>query len=211
MVVYFVFFVGFFLDLFGFVCFLLVFCFSWFLSLFCFFSCLSVCLLLATPRGLQVLPWFPSWGLNLSPAVEAQSPGHWTSREFLDPGNINQSELSQRSSSQQQDLAPPNSLQAPVLDVSGQTTSKTGTQPPPSAERLPKVILCSRYPKIQLLPQPCLPSSNHRSTGTSPSNQEAYTSPWTNITHNGADTRSKRNYDPAACGKVRTNIVSYTK
>ena len=56
------------------------------------------------------------------------------------PGNINQWELSQRSPSQLQDLAPPNSLQAPVLKAPHQTTSKTGTQTQPSAERLPNVI-----------------------------------------------------------------------
>ena len=48
------------------------------------------------------------------------------------PGNINQSEVSQRSSFWHQYLALPNHLQTPVLDTSGQTTSKTGTQPHPS-------------------------------------------------------------------------------
>ena len=38
------------------------------------------------------------------------------------------SEVSQRSSSQYQDPAIPNSLQTSVLEASGQTTSKTGTQ-----------------------------------------------------------------------------------
>ena len=45
-------------------------------------------------------------------------------------GNINQSEVSWRSSSQHQDPALPSSLQTTVLEASGQTTSKTGTQNP---------------------------------------------------------------------------------
>ena len=41
-----------------------------------------------------------------------------------------------------QDLAPLNNLQAPVLvDTSGQTTKWVGTQPHPSADRLPKEFL----------------------------------------------------------------------
>ena len=49
------------------------------------------------------------------------------------------------------------------------------------------------------------PSSTHQRAGTSPSYEEAYTSPWTNLTHQGAETRSKRNYDLAACRKETTN------
>ena len=45
-------------------------------------------------------------------------------------------------------------------------------------------------------------SSTHEREDTRPSHQEAYTSPWTNLTHQGIHTRSKRNYDPAACGKA---------
>ena len=43
------------------------------------------------------------------------------------------------------------------------------------------------------------PSSTHQRAGTSPS----YTGPWINFTHQGAEARSKRNYDPAACGEER--------
>ena len=174
----------------------------------CLFSFLFVCVCAAWFAG----SWFPSQGLDLS-LVGALSLGHWTAREFQAPGNINWQELSQRSQSRHQDLAPPNCLQNPVLDASCQTTSKTGTQPHPSSDRLPKVILSSQTPPntqhdMALPIRGTRLSSTHQSTSTSPSNQEAYTSPWTNLTHQGADTINKRNYDPAACGKETTNTVS---
>ena len=68
------------------------------------------------------------WGRAEAPAVGAPSPNHWTNKEPQTPGNIHWSEVSRISSSQQQDPALPNSLQTPVLEASGQTTSKTGTQ-----------------------------------------------------------------------------------
>ena len=49
--------------------------------------------------------------------------------------------ISQSSPSQSQDSAPLNDQQAPVLDTLCQTTSKTGTQPHPLAERLWKIII----------------------------------------------------------------------
>ena len=42
------------------------------------------------------------------------------------------------------------------------------------------------------------PSSTHQWAGTSPSHQEACTSLRTNLTHQRAQTRSKRSYDPTA-------------
>ena len=70
--------------------------------------------------------------------------------------------------------------QAPVLDTLCQTTSKTGTQPHPLAERLPKIIIRSQTP--QNTPSGLiLPTRKTRSsiilqnTGTSPLHQEAYT------------------------------------
>ena len=38
-------------------------------------------------------------------------------------------------------------------------------------------------------------SSTYESTGRCISHKEAYLSPWTNLTHQGADNRIKRNYD----------------
>ena len=60
----------------------------------------------------------PARGWVLAYRVEVVSPGFWTSREFPGPGNINWCGISQRSPSQHQDLAPPNSLQATVEDAS---------------------------------------------------------------------------------------------
>ena len=92
---------------------------------------------------------------------------------------------------------PLNCLQSPVLDTSLQTTSKTGTQPHPLAERLPKVVLSLQTPQ-NTLPEVALPIrrtrsiSTHQSAGTSPSYQEAYTSHWTNLTHWGQTPEARR-------------------
>ena len=74
-------------------------------------------------------------GQARDPVVGALSPNCWTNREPQTPGNINRSEASGRSSSQHQDPALPNCLQTPVLDVSGQTTRKTGIQHHPSKKK----------------------------------------------------------------------------
>ena len=49
------------------------------------------------------------------------------------------------------------------------------------------------------------PSSTHQRAGTFPAHQEVCTSPWTNLTHQGADIRSKSNYRPAACRMETTS------
>ena len=71
----------------------------------------------------------------------------WTTREFLILGNVNQLVLSWRYPSQHQDLAPHNCPQASVLETSCQPRSKTGMQPHPLAERLPKIVLSSQTPQ----------------------------------------------------------------
>ena len=114
-------------------------CFYFFVShLFCLFGfvfivCLIFCLFaffsFFCHVGWLVGSWFPNQGSNLSPVVGVPSPGCWTPREFLTPENINMCELSQDSSPWHQGPPPCNSLQATVLDPSGQTTSKTGQKP----------------------------------------------------------------------------------
>ena len=47
--------------------------------------------------------------------------------------------------------------------------------------------------------------SCHNNTNQTPYQGDKGTSFWTKLTHQGADTRSKRNYDPAGCGKETTN------
>ena len=59
--------------------------------------------------------------------------------------------ISQRYPSQHQDPGPLNNQQATVLDTLCQTTSETGTQPHPLAERLPKIIIRSQTPQNTLL------------------------------------------------------------
>ena len=96
----------------------------------------------------------------------------------------------------------PTAYRLQCRDASGQTTNKVGTQPHPPADRLPKVFLTPQLPlnkpSDKALPtKGTRPSSTHQWAGTSLSNQEAYTSLWTNLTNQGADTRSKKNYSPA--------------
>ena len=85
--------------------------------------------------------------------------------------------VSQRSPSQCQHPAPCNDQQGTVLDTLCQTTSKTGTQPHPLAETLPKIIIRPQTPKKTPL-DGNLPTRNtrssliHQDTGTSPLHQE---------------------------------------
>ena len=98
--------------------------------------------------------------------------------------------ISQRSLSQHQDPASLNDQQATVLDTLRQTASKTGTQPHPLAERLPKIIIKPQTPQ-STPPDVALPTRKTRSslinqnTGTSTLHQEAYTTHWTNLSHWG--------------------------
>ena len=73
-----------------------------------------------------------------------------------------------------------NDQQVTVLDTLCQTTSKTGAQPYPLAERLLKIIIRSQTPQNRgpdavLLNRKTRSSLKHQNTGTSPLNQEAYT------------------------------------
>ena len=127
----------------GFVCLFVFICFlpALFLSFsFLFFPYfVELCGL----QGLGSQAWDRAWASG----VGVLSPEHWNTREFPAPGNINQQELSWRSPSQLQDTAPPNCLQAPGLNTPLRTTSKTGTQTYPPADRLPKVILSPQTPQ----------------------------------------------------------------
>ena len=98
--------------------------------------------------------------------------------------------ISQRSPSQWQDPAPLNNQQATLLDTLCQTNSKTGTQPHPLAERLPKIIIRPQTPQntpqVMNLPTRTTRSSLiHQNTGTSPLHQETYTTHWPNPSHWG--------------------------
>ena len=118
------------------------------------------------------------------------SSGHWLTRELPAPRNIKWQKSRRDLHSQCQDLAPLTNKQATVLDTLCQTTSKTGTQPHPLTERLPKIIIRHQTPQ-NTPPDVDLPTRKTRSsliyqnTGTSPLHQEAYTTHRTNLSHWG--------------------------
>ena len=139
--------------------------------------------------------WCSDQVSGLSLWVGEPSSAHWTTRDLQDPRNINRQELFQRSPSQHLDPVPLNDRQATVLDTLCQTTSKTGTQPHPLAERLPKIILSSQTPQNTPL-DAVLPTRKtrssliHQNKSTSPLHQEAYTTHWTNLTHWGQTSKT---------------------
>ena len=109
--------------------------------------------------------------------------------------NINWWVLSLRPLLQIQDPVQSSYLQASVLDTSHQTT-KTGMWKYSLVDRLSKVILssqtCQNTPVDTVLPiRRKKLSSTHWKTNTSPSFQEAYTSHWTNFTHQGQRPESR--------------------
>ena len=85
--------------------------------------------------------------------------------------------ISQRSPSQRQDPDPLNDQQATVLDTLCQTTSKTGTQHHPLADRLPKIIRRPQTPQntppdMDLPTRKTRSSLIHQNTGTRPSTRK---------------------------------------
>ena len=118
---------------------------------------------------------------------------------------------SQRSPSQHQDPASLNDQQATVLDTLCHTTSKTGTQTQPLAERLPKIIIRPQTPQntppdMDVPTRKTRSSLIHQNSGTSSLHQEAYTAHWTKQPL-GTDTKNNRNYEPVACEKETPNTV----
>ena len=73
---------------------------------------------------------------------------------------------SQRSPTKRQDPAPLNDQQATVLDTLCQTTSKTGTQRHPLADRLPKIIIRSQTPKTHHQMWTCPPERQYPASST---------------------------------------------
>ena len=105
------------------------------------------------------------------------SSGHWTIRYLQTPCNIKQVKFSQRSPSQCKDPAPQNDQPAPALDTPCQTTSKTGTQPHPLAERLCKIIKSSQTPQntpldVVLQPERQDPASTTKTEAPVPSTRK---------------------------------------
>ena len=105
-----------------------------------------------------------------------------------------------RKPSQSLPLAPPKSpgrLQCWI--TSGQTSNRERTQPHPSAVKQIKVLLSSAHQRVGRLPT------------TSPSHQETSTSLLDSLSHQRADSRSKKNYNPAACGTKTTFTERQTR
>ena len=123
--------------------------------------------------------WCSGWVSGLCLQVGELSSRHWSTRDLPAPCNIKQRKLSQRFPLQHKDPATLNNHQAIGLHNLCQTTSKTGTQPHPLAERLPKIIIRSKTPQNKP-PDVVLPTRKtrssliHQNTGTSPLHQESY-------------------------------------
>ena len=86
--------------------------------------------------------------------------------------------------------------------TSGETANREGTQAHAPANKWIKVLLSSAHQSnTQLYPPEQHPAL---STTTSPSHQEACTSLFNSLIHQKVDSRSKKNYNTAACGMKTT-------
>ena len=167
---------------------------------------------------LQNTYWTLAEDLRLLKRVLVLRPGvrpvplRWESWvQDIGPPETSQLQVISNSKSSPRDLhlnaktqLPSNDQQATVLGTPCQTTSKTGTQPHPLAERLRKIIIRSQAPQITSL-DAVLPTRKTRSslilqnTGTSPLHQEACTTHWTNLSNRGQTpkTMGTTNLQPA--------------
>ena len=120
--------------------------------------------------------------------------------------------ISQISPSQGQDPAPLNDQQAAVLETLCQTTSNTGTQPHPLAERLPKIIIRPQTPQNtppiwNCPPERQDPASTTRTQALVPSTRKP-TQPTEPTLDTGERHQNNGNYEPAACKKETPNTLS---
>ena len=125
-----------------------------------------------------------------------------TSQLHVIPNSENLSEIS-ISTSRPSFTQRPASYSA-VLYTLCQTTSKTGTQLHPLAERLPKIIIRPQTPQntppdMEVPTRKTRSSLIHQNTGTSPLHQEAYTTHSTKLSHWGQtpNTTGTTNLQPA--------------
>lgn len=132
------------------------------------------------------------------------------------PGNIVQHELCQKVPFWHQTWHYPTTYRSQCCNNSGKTSSRIETQPHPSADCLSKAVLSS-LPLINTPLDTSLPTKETKQSyfyqwaGNSSSHQEDSTSPWTNLTQQRADIRSKRNYYVMPCEKKIKNAESLTK
>ena len=132
------------------------------------------------------------------------------------PGNINQSESSQGSTFQHQDPTPPNNLQAPELEILRANNHQERNTAPPirrkAAQSHTKLTATSRHTLTQRCPgEGQDPAPLTRGKASVPPTRKFTQAPGPTSPARGAETRSKRNYNPAACGKETTNTESWTK
>ena len=123
--------------------------------------------------------WFTNQKLGLSLWVGVLSPGRWTTRVLL----ISSSIISEKNHKSLHPNPRPSTTQlsaAPSAGCLTQRISKTGTQSQAAAGRLPTDTPNTALPinRKKLTP-------TDQNAGTSPSQHEAYTSHWTNLTHQG--------------------------
>ena len=104
----------------------------------------------------------------------------------------------------------PGTTQLPDGSNTGTPQATQPTQPDPSADKLPKVVLSPRLPlnislDIVLSTRGPRPTSTQQCAYISSIHQEANTSPWTNLTYQETEIRSKRSYKYVAWEMETTN------
>ena len=167
------------------MCVCVFFCFCFCLSNFAFTICLEFifCVFFLNPLYCHdkrlMGSWFTNQKLGLSLWVGVLSPGRWTTRVLL----ISSSIISENSHKSLHPNPRPSTTQlsaAPSAGCLTQRISKTGTQSQAAAGRLPTDTPNTALPinRKKLTP-------TDQNAGTSPSQHEAYTSHWTNLTHQG--------------------------
>ena len=112
-------------------------------------------------RVLVLWPGVRSLSLRWESQVQDIGPPETSQLHIISNG-----ENLQRSPSQRQDLAPLNDQQATVLDTLCQTTSKTGKQHHPLAERLSKIIIRSQTSQTHHQMQTCPPERQDPASST---------------------------------------------
>ena len=127
--------------------------------------------------------WFTNQKLGLSLWVGVLSPGHWTTRVLLTPSSI----IGENSHKSLHLNPRPSTTQLSEVPSAGCLTQRISKQ-----EHSPKQQQAGRPQIPQHTPPHTAPpisrkklTSTGQNAGTSPSQHEAYTSHWTNLTHQG--------------------------
>ena len=97
----------------------------------------------------------------------------------------------------------PTAYRPPVLGCLRPNNQQGGNTAPTSSRQAAKFVLSQQPPMkthfdMAMLTRRTRLISTHQWAGTSPSHQQSCRSQWTNLNHQEADTRTKKNYNPAA-------------